>query len=142
MIPGMNATIPSFQSFFARDSFKAGKASLYLVYMCTLGKTGLSKDEPSISESRLVAMAEKTWIDGEIAVIVASAPFKVAILVKLPCGSLKNPFKQGSSYFFDGRLELWAKPELDLPNALKSDVEISSISCEDEQGNMQVVFNF
>lgn len=130
----MEAYIPSYQNFFAGDSFSVGKASLFMVYVCKLGDTGSAEGEPGFDGKRLVARIDETWLDGEIAVLVVSQPFKAAVLVKLPCGSLKNPFKPGKTAFFRGRLELWAKPELGLPGNLKTDVEIAGLSEENDEG--------
>lgn len=130
----MEAYIPSYQNFFAGNCFSLGKASLYLVYICKLGDTGSSEQALEYDGQRLVATIEKTWLDGEIAVLIVSQPFKAAVLVKLPCGSLKNPFKPDKTAFFKGRLELWAKPELGLPDAIKTDVEITGLRDENDEG--------
>jgi hypothetical protein len=143
----MKATIPSYQWFFTPQSFKLGSLECWIVLVCKLSlssqhETGESLIAQDDQLTKIVATINKSWVDNEIAVMEIDMPIKATILVKLPCGSSKSPFKPGAKCSFVGRLELWAKPEITLNSSVKTIINATSIGKEDENGECEVEFDF
>jgi hypothetical protein len=142
----MKAVIPSYQVFFTTGSFPVGLVECWVVLVCKLGGTKLSQADETVSQNgdttTVVAVAETCHMDREIAVMGFSSPMKMTCIVKLPCGTTKNHFKKGQRLELCGRLELWAKPELELDQNYKTALSILEKSQEDEFGEITVNFGF
>lgn len=102
------------------------------------GDCSLTQDEQT---TKIVSTINKCSVDGEIAVLEINDPIIASVLVKLPCGSSKSPFKKDSKCGFTGRLELWTKPELQLNPSLKVTINATSIGTEDENGECEIDFD-
>ncbi|NTU60967.1 MAG: hypothetical protein HGA95_01360 [Caldiserica bacterium] len=142
----MKAIIPSYQWFFTPGSFKLGSFECWIILVCKISRISQNvSDECSTTQendsTKIVSVIEKCSLVGEIAVLEIANPLKATVLVKLPCGSSKSPFKQGSKCSFTGRLELWAKPEITLNPDLKTTINATSIGKEDENGECEIDFD-
>lgn len=118
----------------------------WIVLVCAISRTsqhetGDNSFSQDAENTKIVATVNKSSIEGEIAVLEIDTPIKATVLVKLPCGSSKSPFKQEAKCSFIGRLELWAKPEINLNPTLKTAINATSITKEDEFGECEVVFD-
>ena len=142
----MKAIIPSYQWFFTPESFRVGSLECWIILVCKIslvsqnvsGECLITQENDS---TKIVSVIEKCSLDGEIAVLEVKNPLKATILIKLPCGSSKSPFKQGTKCSFTGRLELWAKPEITLNPTLKTIINATLIGKEDENGECQIDFD-
>lgn len=140
----MQAVIPSYQWFFAPGLYKVGQIECWPVLVCKLADTKTSQAEDSVTQSgditTVVATVESCLLNGEIVVMGFSAPMKLTCLVKLPCGTTKNHFKNGQKLELTGRLELWAKPELELDQNYATSVNVLEMSEVDEFGEINIKY--
>jgi hypothetical protein len=140
----MQAVIPSYQWFFAPSLYKVGQIECWPVLVCKLADTKTSQAEDSVTQAgdktTVVATIESCHLNGEIVIMGFSAPMKLSCLVKLPCGTTKNHFKSGQKFELTGRLELWAKPELELDQNYATSVKVLEMSEVDEFGEIIIKY--
>jgi hypothetical protein len=137
---GMKAIIPSYQLFFSPESWNVGSVSCHVVLLCLLSGASVTSDDAGFwqDDKKTVAIIdiESARLDGELAVLQSG---KLTVVVKLPCGCATNPFLSGQRWRFEGRLEFWAKPEIELDKDYQIPVEILEISEENVDGDKAAI---